>query len=181
LGTIADLIAYRRRTERLVRRVEEGKLACSHGTAWRLIVYASTFEYGEHIALVKGDLFRPGPIPVRVHAVNVLSDLISGRGVSGLQQAMEFIEREGCGVVVLIRDVKPTAVSEYVKGEREGDALEIRHYGIGAQILLDLGVREMILLSHQPRPIVALDGYGITVRGHVTIEAGGVPLNTHRA
>jgi 3,4-dihydroxy 2-butanone 4-phosphate synthase/GTP cyclohydrolase II len=175
LGTIADLIAYRRRTERLVQRVEEGRLAGPQGAAWRLIVYSSTFESGEHVALVRGDLFRRGPVPVRVHAVNVLSDLISGTGVGGLQQAMKFIEREGRGVVVLIGDLKPTAVSDYVRGGRDDHALEIRDYGVGAQILLDLGVRELLLLSHHPRPIVALDGYGITVKGHVTIDASGVP------
>lgn len=102
--------------------------------------------------------------------MNILSDLISGTGVASVQQAMMFVEREGRGVVVLIRDLKPTTVSDDVRGGREVGALELRDYGIGAQILSELGVREMVLLSHHPHPIVALDGYGITIRGHVTLD-----------
>ncbi len=163
LGTIADLIAHRRRTERLVRRVEEGMLEDAPGGPWRVVIYANTLEYGEHVALVKGDLARPGPIPVRVHAVNLLSDITGRHGPKDLHQAMEEIQRQGRGVVVLIRDVKPSALSERVRAGREKMAPELRDYGIGAQILSDLGVREMILLSNHPRPVVGLEGYGLTI------------------
>ncbi|HEY8612030.1 MAG TPA: 3,4-dihydroxy-2-butanone-4-phosphate synthase [Roseomonas sp.] len=163
LGTIADLIAHRRRTERLVRRVEEGMLEDAPGGPWRVVIYANTLEYGEHVALVRGDLSRPGPIPVRVHAVNLLSDITGRHGPKDLHQAMEEIAREGRGVVVLIRDVKATALSDRVRAGREKMAPELRDYGIGAQILSDLGVREMILLSNHPRPVVGLEGYGLTI------------------
>jgi len=163
LGTIADLIAHRRRTERLVRRVEEGVLEDAPGGPWRVVIYANTLEYGEHVALVKGDLSRPGPVPVRMHAVNLLADITGRHGPKDLHQAMDEIAREGRGVVVLIRDVKPTALSERVRAGREKSAPELRDYGIGAQILSDLGVRDMILLSNHPRPIVGLEGYGLTI------------------
>ncbi|WP_426957621.1 3,4-dihydroxy-2-butanone-4-phosphate synthase [Muricoccus radiodurans] len=163
LGTIADLIAHRRRTERLVRRVEEGVLDDAPGGPWRIAIYANTMEYGEHVALVKGDLSRPEPVPVRMHAVNLLSDITGRNGPRELHQAMEAIGREGRGAVVLIRDVKATALSERVRAGREKIAPELRDYGIGAQILADLGVREMVLLSNHPRPIVGLEGYGLTV------------------
>ena len=165
LGTIADLIAHRRRTERLVKRVEEGRMPDASGNGeWRLVVYANTLEYGEHVALVKGDLARPGPALVRMHAVNVLSDIVGMQGPHDLQRSMAEISAAGRGVVVLIRDVKPTAISERVRaGRGRGAPPELRDYGIGAQILADLGVKEMILLSNHPKSIVGLEGYGLTV------------------
>jgi len=163
LGTIADLIAHRRRTERLVRRVEEGMLEDAPGGPWRIVIYANTLEYGEHVALVKGDLTRPGPVPVRVHAVNLLADITGRKGPKDLHDAMDLIGQEGRGVVVLIRDVKASALSERVRAGRGKAAPELRDYGIGAQILSDLGVREMTLLSNHPRPVVGLEGYGLTI------------------
>ncbi|MGY4802779.1 3,4-dihydroxy-2-butanone-4-phosphate synthase [Teichococcus aerofrigidensis] len=172
LGTIADLIAHRRRTERLVTRIEEGVLPDASGRGeWRLHVYANKLEYGEHIALVKGDVARGGPVLVRMHAVNVLSDLLGTAGPHDLQRSMAEIAAAGRGVVVMIRDVKPTAISERVRAGRDRTAPpELRDYGIGAQILADLGVREMILLSNHPRPIVGLEGYGLTVAETRRIE-----------
>lgn len=172
LGTIADLIAHRRRTERLVKRIEEGVLPDASGQGeWRLHVYANKLEYGEHIALVKGDVARGGPVLVRMHAVNVLSDLLGIAGPHDLQRSMAEIAAAGRGVVVMIRDVKPTAISERVRAGRDRSAPpELRDYGIGAQILADLGVREMILLSNHPRPIVGLEGYGLTVSETRRIE-----------
>ncbi len=164
LGTIADLIAHRRRTERLVRRVAESVLDDAPGGPWRLIVYANTVEYGEHVALVKGDPSVGGPAPVRMHAVNLLSDITGARGPAELHAAMRAIGEAGRGAVVLIRDVRATALSERVAAEdgARGEP-ELRDYGIGAQILSDLGVRSMVLLSNHRRHIIGLDGYGLTV------------------
>ena len=163
LGTVADLIAYRRRTERLVKRVEENVLEDAPGGPWKIIVYANTIEYGEHIALVKGEPDRNGPALVRMHAVNMLADTLSRQGPAELHAAMEEIGRSGHGVVVLLREMKPTALSERVRAGQGRAAPELRDYGIGAQILTDLGVKEMVLLSNHPRPIVGLEGYGLTV------------------
>ena len=163
LGTVADLIAYRRRTERLVKRVEENVLEDAPGGPWKIIVYANTIEYGEHIALVKGEPDRNGPALVRMHAVNMLADTLSRQGPAELHAAMEEIGRSGHGVVVLLREMKPTALSERVRAGQGRAAPELRDYGSGAQILTDLGVKEMVLLSNHPRPIVGLEGYGLTV------------------
>ncbi len=164
LGTIADLIAHRRRTERLVKRVEEATIAHAVGGGWRAIAYASTIEGGEHVALVKGDLHAPGPVLVRMHASNILGDLVGGKGVRELHAAMEAIGAEGRGVVVLLRDWRPDGVSSQLRATRDRNATPyLRDYGIGAQILADLGVKEIIRLSNNPRPLVGLEGWGLRV------------------
>ncbi|ONG50469.1 3,4-dihydroxy-2-butanone-4-phosphate synthase [Pseudoroseomonas deserti] len=173
LGTIADLIGHRRRTERLVKRVEDSRLGDLPGGEWRVVVYANTLEYGEHVALVKGDLARPGPVPVRMHAVNLFTDIVGTSGSSELHRAMNAINDLGRGVVVLIRDVKATSLSERLRASRaRGPGAELRDYGIGAQILADLGVREMLLLTNHPKAIVGLEGYGLTVAETRPIEEG---------
>jgi 3,4-dihydroxy 2-butanone 4-phosphate synthase / GTP cyclohydrolase II len=165
LGTIADLIAYRRRTERLVRRVTEGQIDHAIGGDWRLVVYTNTLEYAEHLALVKGDVSAPGPVHVRMHAANLLHDIVAGTGTRDLHDAMRMIDAAGRGVVVVIRDWRLTNMSEQVKRNKDRRVTppEIRDYGIGAQILADLGVRDMVRLSNNPRPIVGLEGYGLRV------------------
>jgi 3,4-dihydroxy 2-butanone 4-phosphate synthase/GTP cyclohydrolase II len=165
LGTIADLIAHRRRTERLVRRVEEGRVAQAVGGEWRVVVYADTLEGGEHLALIKGDLAEPAPALVRMHALNLLNDLVAGRGSAELHGAMRMIAEEGRGVVVLLRDWRQDGMSQQIRSGREKRAAapELRDYGIGAQILADLGLRSIIRLSNHPRPVVGLEGYGLQV------------------
>jgi len=165
LGTIADLIAYRRRTERLVKRIEEATLEHGIGGDWKVIVYANTVEYAEHLALVKGDPSAPGPVPVRMHGVDLIDDFVGGTGASSLRTAMEMIAEEGRGVVVLLREMWPTKLSERVRnfGETRRPRQQLRDYGIGAQILLDLGVRDMVLLSNTQRTIVGWEGYGLSI------------------
>ena len=94
LGTIADLIAHRRRTERLVKRVEEAVWHAEIGGDWRLVVYANTVDYAEHLALVKGDPAAPGPVPVRMHGVDLIDDFLGSASNSRLRAAMGMIARE---------------------------------------------------------------------------------------
>ena len=164
LGTIADLIAHRRRTERLVRRVEEGSVEGVGGT-WRVVVYASTLDQGEHLALVKGDLSGPAPVLVRMHATSLLRDMVGGKVEDDLHAAMRTIAEAGRGAVVMLRDWRLDGLSQQVRAARERrlSSPEIRDYGIGAQILADLGLRDIIRLSDNPRPVVGLEGYGLTV------------------
>src|SRR3954469_3975500 len=97
LGTIADLIAHRRRTERLVRGVTEGQIEHAIGGDWRLVVYTNTLEYAEHLALVRGDVSAPGPVHVRMHAANLLHDIVAGTGTQDLRDAMRMIDAAGRG------------------------------------------------------------------------------------
>ena len=172
LGTIADLIAHRRRTEKLVRRVQEGEVEQAIGGTWRAIVYESTAAPGEHLALVKGDVSSDAPVLVRMHAASLFREIVSGRGLGDLHAAMRMIDAAGRGVVVLLRDPRPDALSIRLKrGNTNAIAPEIRDYGIGAQILDDLGVKRIIRLSNNPRPLIGLEGYGLQV-----LETRPLPL-----
>ncbi len=171
IGTIADLIAYRRRHDRIVERALEADFESRWGGRFRMHVYVNRVAYAEHIALVKGDVTTPGPVLVRMHALNVLDDVLadgsSGRG-GELAAAMRMIAAEGRGVVVLLREALRTSLSDRVRARVAGGphaSDQLRDYGVGAQILLDLGVREMTLLSNTRRTIVGLEGYGLVLAG----------------
>jgi len=175
VATIADLIAYRRRYDRIVARKLETTFESRFGGGWKLYIYVNTVAYVEHIALVKGDIASPGPVLVRMHALNVLDDVLgnaeSGRG-GVIHDAMEAIANEGRGVVVLLREALPTSLLNRLQATHDGGK-QLRDYGVGAQILLDLGVRDMILLSNTDRILVALEGYGLSVVERRAIPPGG--------
>jgi 3,4-dihydroxy 2-butanone 4-phosphate synthase/GTP cyclohydrolase II len=175
LGTIADLIAYRRQTEKLVKRVEEGLTPSRVGEPWRLIVYRSLIDNVEHIAMVKGDVTTAEPVMVRMHAVDTLMDVVGGEQLASLQGARNLIRNVGRGVIVLIREASPTAASDRIRALINGtrDTKALRDSGIGAQILQDLGVKDMILLSNHRRTIVGLEAYGINIVEQREIQAPG--------
>ncbi len=166
LGTIADLIAHRRLTERLVRKVEEGAYSHPAGGDWRAVVYANTVEYQEHLVLIKGEVSGSDPIMVRMHAVDLLDDMTGSPHWIAIHNAMYMIGKTGRGVVVMIREHRPTALAERVRLLAAGTPRpqrELRDYGIGAQILLDLGIKNMILLTNSRRTVIGLEGYGLNI------------------
>lgn len=177
IATIADLIAYRRRYDHFIHRAIETELESNYGGEFKMMVYLNTVEYAEHIALVKGDISTPEPVLVRMHATNVFDDLLGAHGARAdmLKESMRMISEEGRGVIVIIRDTQATIVSDLLlrKGEAgdQGMPRRLREYGVGAQILLDLGVQKMILLSDTDRSIVGLEGYGLSVAGQRPISA----------
>jgi 3,4-dihydroxy 2-butanone 4-phosphate synthase / GTP cyclohydrolase II len=175
LGTIADLIAYRRTTERLVKRVEQGMVPGPNGDTWRMVAYESQVDHVEHLVLIKGDLNGAEPVLVRMHAVDTIGDLLGGKHLESLHGAIAQISAAKRGVAVLIRESRPTAVSEHIRELVAGTRTEraLRDYGIGAQILIDLGVKDMILLSNHKRTIVGLEGYGLNVVEQRDIEETG--------
>lgn len=179
VATIADLIAYRRKYDRIVQRAVETTLDSHYGGQFKLYVYTTKIEYAEHIALVKGDISGPEPVLVRMHAINAFEDLLGSKGGRStlLQASMRMIDRIGRGVIVLIRDTQATIISDMLlhRGELPKDAPgELRDYGVGAQILIDLGITDMILLSNTGwRTIVGLEGYGLRVLGRRAIEEIG--------
>jgi 3,4-dihydroxy 2-butanone 4-phosphate synthase / GTP cyclohydrolase II len=170
-ATIADLIAYRLRHDRIVERILEDRFDSLYGGAFRIFVYRNRVAYAEHLALVKGEIGADGPILVRMHALNVLDDVLGDRRVgkaSELHDAMRLIGKEGRGIVVLIREPHATSVSDQVRSRlanAEENVPYLRDYGVGAQILVDLGVREMVLLSNTQRTIIGLQGYALSIVG----------------
>jgi 3,4-dihydroxy 2-butanone 4-phosphate synthase/GTP cyclohydrolase II len=175
IGTIADLIAYRRRTETIVERSYRTTLESHFGGRFEMVIYRNRMSGAEHIALVKGDVAAPGPVPVRMHSLDIVKDLLGDtrhgpRG--GLDGAMRAIAGEDRGVVVVMRDAQPFSLADRVRKVDDGNlepSGELRDYGIGAQILNDLGVREMILLSNTKKTVVGLEGYGLTIVGQRAI------------
>jgi 3,4-dihydroxy 2-butanone 4-phosphate synthase/GTP cyclohydrolase II len=169
IATISDLIAHRRRYDELVERSLETEFSSRFGGDFHLAIYRTKVGYGEHVALWKGDLSAPEPVLVRVHALNLLDDVLGDRtsGKSGeLQAALELIGEAGRGVVVLIREPVPTSLSDRLSARRPEDQAatnELRDIGVGAHILWDLGVRSMILLSNAQHTYVGLEGYGLSV------------------
>ncbi|MEK9754003.1 MAG: 3,4-dihydroxy-2-butanone-4-phosphate synthase [Rhodospirillaceae bacterium] len=186
IGTIADLIAYRLKHDRIIERSLESRFASKHGGEFKMYVYTNRVAFAEHIALVKGDLAGDEPVPVRMHALNVLEDVLAdGESAKAgqLHAAMDLIGEMGRGVVVLIREPHPTALSDRLRQRMGhpcapaaplgGQERALRDYGVGAQILLDLGIRDMLLLSNAPqRTIIGLEGYGLRAIGQRAIPAG---------
>ena len=169
VGKIADLIAYRLAHDRLVEPDMAASFTSRYGGDFRLQVYVNILDGVEHVALVKGDVTTPEPVLVRVHAFDLLEDLL-GEGESGrgeqLHRAMELIGRAGRGVVVLLREPSPKTITAKLKerlGHEPKRPKDLRVYGIGAQILADLGVKDMILLSNTGRTIVGLEGFHLRV------------------
>ena len=176
--TIADLISYRLQTERLVRRVREGDITLDEtGTAWRAIVFDATPRDRQILALVKGDLQREKTVLCRMHAGSTLADTFSStlsEGAKNLTEAIQAIEAEGTGVVVYVAPRGDLASELGTLGGAPGQprsqpqpsrahGATLREYGLGAQVLRDLGLREIRLLTNNPRKIAGINGYGLCV------------------
>jgi len=167
LGTIADLIAYRLRHECLISVVAESGIHHPSFGEWRMLIYRDTVDGAEHVALVKGDLAAFTPTLVCLHRSDLVSDSILARDGEGLHSAMFKIMRRGGGALVIINDGRRGALSERVRNcsPHSRPEPELREYGVGAQILMDIGVKSMIMLSHHEQTLVGIDGYGLTVIG----------------
>jgi 3,4-dihydroxy 2-butanone 4-phosphate synthase / GTP cyclohydrolase II len=159
IGTIRDLIAYRRRHDHLVERIAEAPFESDYGGDWQLLTYRNKIDGRQSFVLQKGRVVPGEPTLARVHALSLFSDVLGQPGPRkrALQRAMDEIGRAGAGVIVLLLPGD---------GAREtGDDMDLRAYGIGAQILADLGIHDMVLLTHSHRNIVGLDAFGINIVG----------------
>ena len=194
VATIADLIAYRLRNDSIVERLITTRITRKHGGEFRLIVYRNRVSGAEHLALVKGDISGDEPVLVRMHAVNILDDMIhdtTNHREFELEGAIRAIGKEGRGVVVIIREPWAEKLSNQVRARhrtpsdpmaasaeisvsqdegRETAPPALRDFGVGAQILADLGVKEMVLLTNRARAIKGLEGFGLTAVDRRPIE-----------
>jgi 3,4-dihydroxy 2-butanone 4-phosphate synthase / GTP cyclohydrolase II len=175
IGTIADLIAYRRRTERFVERVMDTPFESVHGGPFRLMLYRNTIEGAEHVALVHGRIEPGKPTLVRMHQVDFAADLLGHVEArqSYIPSALKTItDHDGAGVVVFLRDPTLQGLAERLSGADKPVAIDrsLRNYGVGAQILLDLGVRDMIVMSSSRPEPAAIEGYGLNIVGWRTMD-----------
>ncbi len=164
IGTISDLIAYRRRHDNLVRVRETSTIQSEFGGEWELRIYTDETQGAEHIALVKGDITTDEPVLVRMHALDPMLDVV-GVGPKGRRNefgdAMKLIAEEGRGALVLLRDVHMK-----LHADEEASPQTLRQYGLGAQILSSLGLHKIELLTNSPKPkVVGLDAYGLEIVG----------------
>jgi 3,4-dihydroxy 2-butanone 4-phosphate synthase/GTP cyclohydrolase II len=193
--SIADLIAYRRTREKLVEREQEIQLPTDFGQ-FQLHLYRSTIDGVHHLALVKGELSSVEAPLVRVHSECLTGDVFGSRRCdcgSQLHAAMEMIESSGCGVVLYMRQHEgrgiglPAKIHAYKLQEKGLDTVEanlqlgfpaeLRDYGVGAQILFDLGVRKMRFMTNNPKKVIGLEGYGLEIVERVPIRSEPNPHN----
>jgi 3,4-dihydroxy 2-butanone 4-phosphate synthase/GTP cyclohydrolase II len=172
IGTIADLIAYRRRTERQVERVLETPFDSAYGGRFRMVIYRNSIDQTEHVVLTKGRIDPDKPTLVRMHRVDMAADMLGA-----VETRREYVPRalqaiadyDGAGVAVFIRDSNPHWLSERYGQQADHTSNILRDYGIGAQILLDLGVRDMLLLTSSQTVLPGSGGYGLKIVGRAPL------------
>ncbi|WP_295633189.1 3,4-dihydroxy-2-butanone-4-phosphate synthase [Novosphingobium sp.] len=166
MGTIRDLIEYRRRHDHLVECVSVAPFTSDYGGDWTIRTYRDKVDGSIHLVLQKGAITPDRPTLVRMHGISILSDVLGAPGPRKriLQRSMDEIGKAGAGLIVLLMPNDPAHLIDEVCGSTKG-AMDLRNYGIGAQILADLNVHEMVLLTNAHRNVVAIEGYGLNIVG----------------
>jgi 3,4-dihydroxy 2-butanone 4-phosphate synthase / GTP cyclohydrolase II len=173
IGTIRDLIAYRRVNDHLVECMQDTTFSSNYGGEWQIKSYRDKITDARHVVLQKGKVETGKPTLVRMHNISVLSDLLGAPGKRNrlLQKSMEVISEEGEGIIVMLRPPGEDGFEQQLSGAREPGS-DFRSHGIGAQILAELGVRDVILLTNSQYHMIAIEGYGLSIVGQRSIASG---------
>ena len=195
IATISDLIKYRQHKERLVKRISSAQMPTDYGE-FKIIAFETEVGNETHIALIKGDIEGDKVVPVRVHSECLTGDVFGSRRCdcgSQLHSAMEYIEKHGFGVILYLRqEGRGIGLGNKIKAYHLQDGgldtveaniklgfpSDLRNYGIGAQILVDIGLRKINLMTNNPKKIIGIEGYGLEVVGRIPIET--TPRNENR-
>ena len=173
MGTIRDLIAYRRKNDHLVEKVTQSSFTSDYGGEWKAMTYRNKIDGSVNVVLQKGHVTPGDPTLVRMHSISIFHDLLGQAGPRKriLQRSMAEIGAAGTGLIVLLMPTDSAALTAEIGGTPKIE-MDLRAYGIGAQILADLGVHDMTLLTNAHRNVVGLDGYGINIVGERAIPQG---------
>jgi len=166
VGTVADLIKYRLKYSKIIKQISERPFESDRGKNFILQIFENTLSKEKHYTLVKNISSLENSYPVRMHKLNIEKDIFAEKNIFGdeINHSFEIIEKNGSGAIVLINnDIAPNILKSFDQRKKQNNKLELREYGVGAQILNEIGIKKIILLSNSNKKIIALDGFGIQI------------------
>ena len=166
VGTVSDLIKYRLKYNKIIKQLSERSFESSKGKDFILKIFENTLSKEKHYALVKNITSPNYLYPVRMHKLSIEKDIFAEKNIFGdeINHSFEVIEKNGSGAIVLINnDIAPNILKAFDQRQKQNNKLELREYGVGAQILKEIGIKKIILLSNSNKKIIALDGFDIEI------------------